>query len=376
MTTLRLLGRHAVDRMTHVRGTRLVMGNALVARLLKSLLGRGVDVRTNSRVVSIDRHNGSAATIHWLGDQGIAESARSRRGVVLATGGFSHHADLRRELLPQPPAAYTAVPDGIDGSGVTLGLSLGGKLGQSRANNAFWAPSSVRQRSDGSTAVFPHFALDRGKPGLIAVDQHGRRFVNEATSYQMFVEAMYEVGAIPCQFICDGTFIRRYGLGMIRPRTRNLAPYVADGYLIEAPTLGALARKIGVDPDALNDTVARYNVAAVEGIDLEFNKGASAYSRNLGDPAVGPNPCLGLVGPGPFYALTIHPADIGTCCGLVTNTDAQVLDRDDRPIEGLYAVGNDMDSVMGGVYAGPGITIGTAMTFGYVAGRHAARDGA
>jgi succinate dehydrogenase/fumarate reductase flavoprotein subunit len=224
--------------------------------------------------------------------------------------------------------------------------------------------------------VFPHFVLDRGKPGLIAVDASGHRFVNEATSYHRFGHAIYAAHrarpTIPCCFVCDRRFIAAYGLGMVRPRGLGLAAAVADGYLSRADTLAGLAAALGMDSLGLERTVARHNEFARIGVDLDFGKGGDAYQQNLGDPAHRPNPCLGPLDAPPFYGLRVYPGDIGASIGLVTDESARVLRADDRPVPGLYACGNDMDSLMAGTYPGPGITLGPAMTFGYLAGRHAA----
>ena len=122
----------------------------------------------------------------------------------------------------------------------------------------------------------------------------------------------------------------------------------------------------------LEETAARYNGYADAGVDPEFGKGGDAYQRNLGDPAHKPNPCIGPIETPPFYALEVWPGDIGASCGLVTDQDGRVLGADGTPIAGLYACGNDMDSLMAGVYPAPGVTLGPAMTFGYLAARHAA----
>ena len=218
--------------------------------------------------------------------------------------------------------------------------------------------------------------LDRGKPGLIAVDAGGHRFVNEATSYHRFGQAIYAAHrvrpTIPCWFVCDHRFIVSYGLGMVRPRGLGLRSAVADGYLTRADTLAGLAAALGIDALGLERTVARHNQFARTGVDLDFAKGSDAYQRNLGDPAHGPNPCLGPLEAPPFYGLRVYPGDIGTSIGLATDQNARVLRADDRPVPGLYACGNDMDSLMAGAYPGPGITLGPAMTFGYLAARHAA----
>jgi len=225
-------------------------------------------------------------------------------------------------------------------------------------------------------AVFPHLVLDRGKPGLIAVNPAGSRFVSEATSYHRFVKAMFaeleDDSAAACFLVCDDEFIASYGLGMVRPRRLNLRNAVADGYVVQADSIRGLAEKLRLPGDALEASVARHNGFAGTGIDSDFGKGSDAYQRNLGDPEHHPNPCIGPLAKPPFYAVRIYPGDIGASCGLVTNAHAQVLREDGSSIAGLYACGNDMNSIMNGIYPGPGITLGPAMTFGYIAARHAA----
>ena len=370
-----LLLRHARDRLRFARGARLVMGNALAGRLFHSLLQRGVSILYETQCRSLlERQGGVEGAILRTPDGDM--TVHSRRGVVLATGGFSLHPDLRAQLMPQPLPTHTPLIDSVTGDGIALGEHAGGALGREHANNSFWAPVSVRRRRDGSSAVFPHFVLDRGKPGLIAIDGAGRRFVNEATTYHRFAEAMYaaheSAPAIPCHFICDDRFIRTYGLGMVRPRGIGLRRAIAEGYVTTASSLDALARALGVPPGALADTVARHNGFAAIGVDLDFAKGEDAYQRNLGDPDHAPNPCIGALETPPFHAIKVYPGDIGASAGLVTDAFARVLRADGPPIDGLYACGNDMSSIMAGSYPGPGVTIGPAMTFGYIAARHAA----
>jgi succinate dehydrogenase/fumarate reductase flavoprotein subunit len=361
--------RHSADRMRHRRGTRLVMGNALAGRLFYSLLRRCVPVLTSARVTEL------------VGDERIAsaklETAQGshqvncRRGVVLATGGLSRHPELRARLLPEL-GLHSPVAESATGDGVAFGRQVGGELGSDHANNAFWTPISVRQRPDGTTAAFPHLVLDRGKPGGIAVDARGCRFVSEATNYHAFVEAMLAAGANPCYLICDDTFIAKYGLGMVRPRRIGLRRAMAEGYVTRAATLRELAAALRIDPHGLAETVERHNGFAQTGLDLDFGKGGNVYQRNLGDPAHKPNPCIGSIAAPPFCGVRLHASELGASSGLVTNAFAQVLRPDGSPVPGLYACGNDMDSIMAGTYPGPGITLGPAMTFGYIAARHAA----
>jgi succinate dehydrogenase/fumarate reductase flavoprotein subunit len=374
---MRLLGRFGADRLRFARGTRLVMGNALVGRLYHSLRQRGVTVVTSTNAELLTDSHGRIAGAVLQSAEG-STTINSRAGVVLATGGYSHHPELRQRLMPPGLSVHSAVVDSASGDGVMLGEQSGGYLSANHANNSFWAPVSMRTRSDGSTAVFPHLVLDRGKPGLIAVTPNGRRFVSEATSYHLFVEAMFGVlnGAPEtcCFLICDDDFIAKYGLGMVRPRRLNLRRAIADGYVTQANTVEELAQRLAVPATALVETIARHNGFARTGVDDDFGKGGDAYQRNLGDPTHAPNPCIGPVAKSPFYAVKVYPGDIGASCGLMTNENAQVLRKDGTCVPGLYACGNDMDSIMAGIYPGPGITIGPAMTFGFLAARHAAKQ--
>jgi succinate dehydrogenase/fumarate reductase flavoprotein subunit len=231
-------------------------------------------------------------------------------------------------------------------------------------------------RSDGSKGVFPHLVLDRAKPGLIAVNSAGRRFVNEAVSYHDFVLAMFESRAsapsIPAYLLCDATFLEKYGLGVVYPGHRRPRSFVENGYLKSGATLDELADRIGVDATALQATVARHNEFARTGVDTDFGKGETELNRFNGDAEHRPNPCLGRLETPPFYALTVWPADIAVSAGLATDANARVRSTDGQLIPGLYACGNDMASVMGGSYPGPGTTLGPAIVFAYRAARHAA----
>jgi succinate dehydrogenase/fumarate reductase flavoprotein subunit len=224
--------------------------------------------------------------------------------------------------------------------------------------------------------VFPHFVLDRGKPGTLVVDGKGRRFVNEAISYHQFALEMLAQGksAIPAFLIADAVAVRKYGLGMVRPGGWGTKAAVADGYLTAADTIEQLAQRLNMDPGNLRTTVDRMNIFSQTGRDLEFDRGSTVYQNHNGDAyAGGVNPNLGLIATAPFYALRLYPSDIGTSAGLVTDDMGRVLDAGNRPIAGLYACGNDMQSIMGGTYPGPGITLGPAVAFAYLAASDATR---
>ena len=374
--SVKIVMRHAMDRLSWPRGTRLVMGNAHVARLLHSLSKFDkVTIALNSTVEHIVRGPQGVERVD-IACNGERRSVRVNKGMVLASGGFNRHPELRAQMLPGVPAEWSPAAPGHTGQAHDLAKQLGAVYGQGGLSHAFWAPVSLRKRADGSTAAFPHFVMDRAKPGMITVNARGERFLNESTSYHLFGLAMQEANktrpSIPAYLVCDADALRKYGIGMVRPGGKGLAPFLADGYLTEGATLAELASKRGMDAQALQASVAQNNRNAETGVDPDFHRGETAYQQNLGDPAwTGKNPNIGPLAQGPFYAVRLYPGDIGSSTGFATNEHAQVLGADGQAIGGLYAVGNDMHSIMGGTYPAPGITIGPGLVFGRIAARHA-----
>jgi len=305
------------------------------------------------------------------------------RGVVLACGGFPHDAARKRALLPHAPTGHehwSAASPGNTGDGLRLGEGAGGVVASDLVHAAALAPVSLVPRADGSTAHFPHL-IERGKPGLIAVTGAGRRFTNEADSYHDFMSSLLATtpaegparAPIHAWLVCDHAFIRRYGLGAAKPAPMPLSGLLRSGYLKRGHTLNDLARQCGIDAPGLQATVQRYNQQAIEGRDTDFAKGETPYNRMQGDTAAGlPNPCMAPLIQGPYYAVKVVPGSLGTFAGLQVNDQAQVLDGEGQSISGLYAAGNDMASIMGGHYPSGGITLGPAMTFGFIAAHHVA----
>jgi succinate dehydrogenase/fumarate reductase flavoprotein subunit len=373
----RLLAQYGFQRLRHPRGTRLVLGNALAGRLLKSLLDREVPILTRTTVSELVREGGRIAGALLHAEHGeVRVSARC--GVVLASGGFSHDPQMRARYLPPEVSPHSPFAPGSTGDGLRLGVGAGGVIDNRNSDNAYWTPASVYRRDDGRVVTYPHTVTDRGKPGSLAVNAAGQRFTNEAVSYHRFVQAMLrghnEGPAIPAYLVCDREFLWRYGLGAIRPFTRRLEPYLRAGYLAKGATLAALAARLGIDAEGLERTVATYNADARTGRDREFARGDDVYARYLGDPDVGPNPCMAPLEAPPYYAVELVASDLGTAAGLRTDVDARVLDARGAPVPGLYAAGGDMRSIMCGRYPGPGITLGPAITFGYLAAMHAATE--
>lgn len=367
----RLVLGYLAQRLRHPRGTRLVQGNSLVAQLLKSAVDTGVRMMSACDVTGLGNATGRADTVRFI-HAGKEHIVTARRGIVLAGGGAPASADYVRKYTRTPDTHFTMAPAENSGGLLRLALDLGAQLAEDVVDPVNYAPVSLHRKADGTVVRFPHLFLDRAKPGLIAVNTGGRRFVDEASSYHNFVNHMLDGaagGTVPAWLICDERFLRKYGMGLVRPGIYPRKPYLDSGYLRKAATVEDLARSIGVPPEALAQTVSRHNGFAKTGVDEDFGKGSNIYDRYLGDANVVPNPCLAPIETAPFYAVQVFPGDIGTTVGLRTDGAARVLGRNGDPVAGLYAVGNDMNSVMSGTYPGSGITLGPALTFGYIAGR-------
>ncbi len=372
----RLMARYLLDRLRYPRGTRLTMGNALTARLFYSLRTRGIDILFNAPIAAIDIRDGrvAGATIKTADGELYV---KARNGVVLATGGYGHNARYREAFMARPTPVHSMASEFNQGDGIAIGEQLGARIApQEHRRSGLWTPASVTPRAGGGTGLYPHLLLDRAKPGLIAVNARGERFVNEAVSYHDFVEGMFDANAsapsIPCYLICDAAFITKYGLGLVYPGAGNLSRLLKAGYLKRGETLDDLAKAFGIDAEGLRRTVARHNGFAQSGIDTDFGKGETELNRFNGDDAHQPNPCIGPIAKPPYYGMEIWPADIAVSTGLSTDADARVMGTNGQPIAGLYACGNDMASMMRGSYPGPGTTLGPGMVFAYRAAMHAA----
>lgn len=373
----RRLTRHLWDLAVHGRAMQLVNGIALVARLVRSADDLGVDLRVNAPVVRLLSKDGTVTGAVLKTEEG-ERVIHARRGIVLAAGGFPHDTARRRELFPHAPTGrehWALPPLCASGDGMRLGETAGGRVDTTLAAAGAWCPVSLVPYRDGTFGHFPHI-IDRGKPGLIGVLANGRRFVNEASGYYDYVAAMLKTvpggQEVASWLICDHSFQRCYGLGHSRPAPIPVSPHVRSGYLKSGRTIEELAMACGIEPSGLRATVDEYNLHAHCGEDPAFGRGSTPYNRKQGDPAHQPNPCVAPIGCGPFYAVKVLPGSFATFAGLKTNENAEVLDETGKAIRGLYAVGADMASIMGGFYPAGGINLGPAITFGYVAGRHAA----
>lgn len=379
----RRFGLHLLDVLRHGRGMTLTNGNALAGRLAKAAMDLDIPVWLSSPVTRL-LVEGGAVVGAVVEHEGKTVEVRPRRAVVLACGGFPHDIERRKALFPHAPTGhehYTPSPALNTGDGLRLAEAVGGWVDPTIPNAAAWCPTSLVPRKDGTQGVMPHF-IDRAKPGVIAVTADGRRFANEALSYHDFVQHLVQACKARGQadfsawLVCDHKHLREYGLGAVAPFPLPIGRHLRSGYLRSAGTLAGLAGAIGVPADTLAQQVETFNRDAATGKDSQFGKGSTAYNRYQGDSLVQPNPCMAPIQQGPFYAIKVVIGEIGTFAGLATDASCRVLTREGAVIPGLYAVGNDAASVMGGNYPGAGITLGPAVTFGYVAGMALARSGA
>lgn len=367
------LSRHAWDVFRHGRGMTLTNGNALAGRLAKAAMDLDIPVWLNAPVRKLVVTTGRVAGA-LIEKDGAPMRINARVGVVLACGGFPHDVARRKALFPHAPTGTehtTPSPTSNTGDGLRMAEAVGAFVDPTIPHAAAWVPTSVTRRPDGSAGVMPHF-IDRAKPGVIAVTRHGKRFANEANSYHDFVQDLVRATRgdkeIFAWEICDHATLRNYGMGCVAPFPMPIGRHLRTGYLKRGRTIAELAREIGVDPDALQTTVETFNRHAEKGEDPAFGKGSKAYNRYQGDALNQPNPCVRPLRTGPFYAIKLVIGDIGTFAGLAVDAQTRVLDAHGQPIPGLHAVGNDAASIMGGNYPGAGITLGPAVTFGYVAG--------
>ena len=374
---IRLLLRYMLDipaRLKRQRDNRVTLGPALVARLRRSLMDRDIPLWLDTPMQEILLDNGRVCGA-LVQRNGQVQRIHARRGVLLATGGFSHNSELRRQYQQAPTGSdWTAAAPGSTGDGIIMGTKVGADLGFMEC--AWWSPTYTIP--DGRI-----LALIAGKsnPGSIMVNRKGKRFTNEAQPYENIVKEQYASEkrgekAIPCYLLFDARYRSKYAIGHIKPGkvaddNKIPAANFQSGLLSKASSLEELADKLGIDRETLTDTVNNFNRHARRGEDPEFGRGTTRHDRYYADQTVSPNPSLAPLEKAPFYALRCDPGDLDTKGGLLCDDQARVLATDGGVIDGLYAAGNASAAAMGDTYPGAGATIGSAMTFAYIAAQHA-----
>jgi 3-oxosteroid 1-dehydrogenase len=380
LKTLKFAAKAINDKVT---GRRTVTnGAAIQGRMLQIAVRENLAPKPDSPVHDFIVEDGRVVGVR-ASHEGRPVEVRAREGVLVNSGGFSRNAAFREQHARAPASAdWTNANPGDTGEVLQAMMDLGAATDcldtawwvvTSRNTNGEWPLGAVWK--DGRVLPFMHH-LDLSLPFSIMVDQDGRRIADESGAYMEIGERLYQrqeqTGrAIPAWMIFDARHRARYPWGAQPPGVTPKA-WLDSGYMKVADTLEALAGACGIDPRGLEAEVQRYNAMCRTGTDADFGRGSRAFDRSHGDPTVTPNPNMGPIEQGPFYACAIYPGDVGTAGGVVTDAYARVLRDDGSVIEGLYATGNCTASVFGRTYPGAGASIGASFTFGFLAALHAA----
>lgn len=361
------------------RDPYLTMGQALTGRLRRSLIDRKVPLWTSSSISSLITQDERVVGAE-IERNGTTLRIQAKVGVLIAAGGFERDLEMRKSYQRAPIGVdWTVGHVGNTGDGIRIGEKVGGDLDADQMSEAWWSPTVVAPTGPSVLVI------EKSLPHSIFVDQSGKRFVNEASNYNDIGIAMFDAeqngpgdGTIPAWMIVDATYRKRFIIGPVGPgqvmpdRKLAVALQPGNGWLHKADSLRALAAEIGIDADALEATVTRFNANARSGTDVDFGRGQTANDLYYSDPRVTPNASLGPVETAPFYAVQVFPGDLGTRGGLVTDTGNRVLRSDGTVIGGLFAAGNSATTVMGKSYPGAGATLAPAMLGGFIAAESAA----
>lgn len=350
-------------------------GRALVGGLVKACLDAGVDFHTRQRAVRLTKEDGRVAGVIVRSNDGTETAYPAARAVVIATGGFEWNDELKSSFLPGPDIGPMSPPYN-EGDGLLMGLDAGAAIRNMNAaayHIAFQIPGEVIEDRKRTRFI----SGERALPGSIIVNRNGQRIVNEASSYsdmaapfQVFDPDGYDHPNLISYLVFDERFRRRYTFATLAPDQEETPQWVHVG-----ADLKELAAQAGIDLTGLEAQVRRFNGFAAAGVDEQFHRGETRHDRHYGDAEHGPNPCLGALTEGPFYAIPVIVGTLGTRGGLRTDANARVLDNFGAVIQGLYCCSNAMAAATGGGYPGAGGTLGPNLTFGYVAGKDIAESG-
>ena len=373
-------------------------GAAMIRGLARVAASRGVSIELGQRVdAAVQDASGRVVGVTVHGEDGITQRIGARKGVVFATGGFTHNVEMCRQFLKGPIYGGCAVPS-AEGDFVGIGTAAGARLGNMQ--NAWWVQIPLEE----SIAVRSVATGIWCSPGdsMIQVNRFGHRFFDEKFVYNERTQAHFVWDAMTGTYpnlisilIYDERTAREYaGFPPIPPAgsaptsamradtLEGLAKIVNERFAALAEHTGALALDQQFVPN-LRESITRFNGFARSGEDQEFGRGSvpiDRYFHQYGPRAVdNPMPNLTmhpLADQGPYYAILMAPGTLDTKGGPQTDPQARVLDNAGQPIPGLYGAGNCVASPTGPGYWGGGATLGPALTFGRIAGRNAHRAAA
>jgi succinate dehydrogenase/fumarate reductase flavoprotein subunit len=369
-------------------------GEVAVRTMSEAARRDGVEIRTGIRVQRVIRNErGEVVGVEADYADGKTVALRARKAVIFATGGFTHDIDMRKNFLSAPVLGGCAAVTN-EGDFVNIGASVGAQL--RNMNYAWMCPIVLEKALNRDPSLIGTFSPSGDS--MIYVDKHGQRVTNEKLAYNESAQAFFEwnpalgeysnlvLVAIWDQRSQDNSASGEYGRFIVPPGEK-------DDHVIKAADADELARRVAerlakyssqignlkLAPDFavnLRKSIARFNGFASAGKDLDFHRGERPVELLFNGPAAAkptaPNPTMfPIAETGPFYAALMTGGNLDTKGGPKTTPDGKVLDVADRPIAGLYGVGNCVASASARAYWAGGATLGPILAFSYLAARAA-----
>ena len=322
------------------------------ADLVRQLAARAratgrLDYRPNTPARTLIR---DAKTKRVIGVEAEGLTVTAKRGVLIATGGFCKNPALIHRFAPQYAEAVF-----IGGAGSTGdGLRMAWKLGADLADMAYIKGTYGKHPTDETN----NHSLQAVYKGAIAVNQDGKRYVNESLSYKLLGDACMAQPYHTTYQIFDQDI---FDSGDDRVRIFDFGRRNEEGLMVVADTLQELAQQLEIPADKLIETVTRYNAFVDLGVDEDFGRASLTHHHGV----------LRHIKRAPFYAYPSTAVVFGTYCGLKVDTDMRVVDVDGDFIEGLHAAGEVVGGFHGGAYM-TGSALGKAIIFGRLAAQRMA----
>lgn len=348
------------------------MGPGMMGWFLKAaLVDRQIEARVSTPVTELIREGARIVGV-VAQSEGKAIRIRARKGVVIATGGYDWNQEVARSFEGLPTWNSMVQPS-VSGDNLTLGADAGAALAGVPPYNLgmFFGFKVDGEKHDG--AQLWRASWEGGYPHALWVDRSGKRFADESfyRDYLPKVRAWdgvkQEHPHYPPFLIFDQQYRDKYAFLAWMP-----GQPIPETLVQRGETARELAEKLGIDADAFEATLTRFNANAAEGVDPDFDRGTYPWAAKMtGDRAM-KNPNLGTVEKAPFYGIALSPVGVGVnAVGLRWDTNAQVVSARGQPIAGLYAAGNAAALLDIGAGYQSGLSNLRGMTWGFIAGRHA-----
>jgi len=346
-----------------------VAGRALIGGLLLGCIQKGIEVLDSTPARSLIVQDGRVIGLR-AEREGRDFFVKANKGVLLATGGYEWNAEMNKRFM-RVAEIHGITPPGNEGDGHTMGMEVGGAVALMDLSLLMPTVRIPGDEIDGKP-MYRIWQFNIGQPGNILVNKEGKRCCDEAfypdigRAFESMDAQKLQPANLPMFWIVDQNFRDRIPVGPL-PKGTEMADWLHKGDTIEE-----LAEKLGLPPANLKETVERFNKYAREGLDPDFRRGETGYDKRWGFwPNRKPNPALGPLDKPPFYGMQLHVGTVGNMGGLVTNTNAQVIDVAGNPIPGLYATSNTAAPLAFGLAYTSGMVGGKAMIFGWLAAQHA-----